>query len=113
MKPKGRRKGMRSLELFAGAGGSLLGYEIAGFDTVMAVETDKDAVRTLQENNKGLKVYHGCIKKFMEQFGVLKCALGKTDHRALVDLFPSIRRVDVTDHFDFSAYPPPIPPPAK
>ena len=46
----------------------------------MAVENDKDAVHTLKGNNQGLKVYEGCIKKFIQDYSVLKCALGKIDH---------------------------------
>ena len=77
---KGKRQDRRSLELLAGAGGSLLGYKHAGFDTAMAVENDEDAVRTLKENNKGLKIYEGCIRRFIQDYDTLKCALGKIDH---------------------------------
>ena len=41
---------LRSLELFAGAGGLALGTELAGFHTVAAVEKDKWAAETLEEN---------------------------------------------------------------
>ncbi|KAL7553175.1 hypothetical protein ACHAWF_017393 [Thalassiosira exigua] len=68
MRRKGKRQGMRSLELFAGAGGSLLGYKHRGFEAVMAVENNADAVRTLKENNEGINVYEGCIKQFLRDY---------------------------------------------
>lgn len=41
---------MKTIELFAGAGGLALGIERAGFDTVALVEFDKDAADTLKLN---------------------------------------------------------------
>jgi DNA (cytosine-5)-methyltransferase 1 len=55
-------------------------YHNNGFDTVMAVENDPDAVRTLKENNPWVKVYDGCIKKFLHDYDTLACALGRIDH---------------------------------
>lgn len=75
-----KRHDIRSLEIFAGAGGSLFGYENNGFTTVMAVENDEDAVRTLQLNHPGLNIYAGCVKKFVADYETLKCALGRIDH---------------------------------
>jgi len=77
---RGRRDGIRSLEMFAGAGGSLLGYHDEGFETVMAVEKDHDAVNTLKANNPKTKVYKGCVKKFLEDYDKMRAALGVIDH---------------------------------
>lgn len=43
-------KPLQSIELFAGAGGLVLGTELAGFQTVAAVERDRWAAETLEEN---------------------------------------------------------------
>lgn len=75
-----KRQDIRSLEVFAGAGGSLLGYKNNGFTTVLAVENNKDAVCTLQQNHHGLNIYPGCVRKFVADYEMLKCALGRIDH---------------------------------
>lgn len=54
------------LELFAGAGGMLLGLEKAGFKTVAAVEKDKNACKTLRKNRPKLEVLEGDINMFLE-----------------------------------------------
>lgn len=47
---------MKTIDLFAGAGGLSLGMEIAGLEHVLLVEKDKDAVATLRENRSGWNV---------------------------------------------------------
>ncbi len=51
------------LSTFAGAGGSSLGYSMAGFREVLAVEWDDNAVQTFKANFPGVPVYHGDIAK--------------------------------------------------
>ncbi len=45
------------VSLFAGAGGSSLGYSMAGFRELLAVENNPNAVETLQANFPGLCVF--------------------------------------------------------
>jgi DNA (cytosine-5)-methyltransferase 1 len=48
---------------FAGCGGSSLGYSIAGFRELLAVEWDNNAVETFRRNFPDVPVYHGDIAK--------------------------------------------------
>lgn len=61
---------LKSIELFAGAGGLALGTELAGFNAVAAVEKDKWACETLEENKtrgyplvKDLRVVCGDVRE--------------------------------------------------
>ena len=51
------------VSLFAGCGGSSLGYSMAGFRELLAVEWDDNAVETFKLNFPGVPVYHGDIAK--------------------------------------------------
>lgn len=51
------------ISTFAGGGGSSLGYSMAGFHELLAVEWDDNAVETLRLNFPGLPIYHGDIAK--------------------------------------------------
>lgn len=51
------------ISLFAGAGGSSLGYSMAGYRELLAVEWDDNAVETFRLNFPGVPVYHGDIAK--------------------------------------------------
>jgi len=51
------------VSLFAGAGGSSLGYSAAGFHELLAVEWDAHACRCLRQNFPGLTVYEGDVSK--------------------------------------------------
>lgn len=51
------------ISTFAGAGGSSLGYSMAGFRELLAVEWDNNAVATFKLNFPGVPVYHGDIAK--------------------------------------------------
>jgi len=51
------------ISTFAGAGGSSLGYSMAGYRELLAVEWDNNAVETFKLNFPGVPVYHGDIAK--------------------------------------------------
>jgi DNA (cytosine-5)-methyltransferase 1 len=51
------------ISTFAGCGGSSLGYKLAGFRELLAVEWDDNAVETFRINFPGVPVYHGDIAK--------------------------------------------------
>jgi DNA (cytosine-5)-methyltransferase 1 len=51
------------ISTFAGCGGSSLGYKLAGFRELLAVEWDDNAVETFKLNFPGVPVYHGDIGK--------------------------------------------------
>lgn len=51
------------ISTFAGCGGSSLGYQLAGFHELLAVEWDQNAVDTFRLNFPGVPVYHGDIAK--------------------------------------------------
>ena len=49
------------ISLFAGCGGSSLGYSMAGYRELLAVEWDDNAVETFRLNFPDVPVYHGDI----------------------------------------------------
>jgi DNA (cytosine-5)-methyltransferase 1 len=51
------------ISTFAGAGGSSLGYSMAGYRELLAVEWDDNAVATFELNFPDVPVYHGDICK--------------------------------------------------
>lgn len=51
------------ISTFAGCGGSSLGYSMAGYHELLAVEWDDNAVETFRLNFPGVPVYHGDIAK--------------------------------------------------
>lgn len=52
------------ISTFAGCGGSSLGYSMAGYRELLAVEWDNNAVETFRLNFPEVPVYHGDIAKF-------------------------------------------------
>ena len=54
---------MKSIELFAGAGGLALGIEKAGFDTIGLIELDTFAAKTLKVNRPHWNVINEDISK--------------------------------------------------
>lgn len=69
------------ISTFAGCGGSSLGYSMAGYRELLAVEWDDHAVRTFKANFPHVPVYHGDIAKLsveqcLEMTGI---AVGELD----------------------------------
>ncbi len=60
------KKKINVLELFSGAGGTLLGLEQAGFDTIAAIDIDKIACQTLKKNRPKLNVFNCDIKNIAD-----------------------------------------------
>lgn len=55
------------ISTFAGCGGSSLGYHLAGFKELLAVEWDDNAVETFKLNFPDVQVYHGDIAKLTSE----------------------------------------------
>jgi DNA (cytosine-5)-methyltransferase 1 len=62
LKPK-EKNAPTMISLFAGCGGSSLGYSMAGYRELLAVEWDNHAVETFRANFPDVPVFHGDIAK--------------------------------------------------
>jgi len=71
------------ISLFSGAGGMDIGFEMAGFQTVVAVEFDKSCCETLNKNKPYLSIIQGDISKISTE-EILKTAKLKPTEAALV-----------------------------
>ena len=58
---------MNVLDLFAGAGGFSLGFQLAGYSVVGGVEIDKWAAETFQHNHPSVKMLVGDITSFSDE----------------------------------------------
>lgn len=69
------------ISLFAGGGGSSLGYRMAGFRELLAIEWDDNAVETLRLNFPGLEVWQRDIRtvKGEEILSALGLQVGELD----------------------------------
>ena len=63
------------ISTFAGCGGSSLGYSMAGFKELLAVEWDDNAVATFKANFPAVFVYHGDIAKLSVEDCLKRCNL--------------------------------------
>jgi DNA (cytosine-5)-methyltransferase 1 len=57
------KKNNKVISLFSGAGGMDIGFEMAGFETVVAVEYDVSCCETLKKNRPNLSVIQGDLNK--------------------------------------------------
>lgn len=72
------------ISTFAGCGGSSLGYSMAGFKELLAVEWDDNAVATFKLNFPDVPIYHGDIAKLsveevLKRTGLRPCQLDILD----------------------------------
>jgi len=72
------------ISTFAGCGGSSLGYSMAGFKELLAVERDDNAAETLRLNFPAVPVWHGdiaalSVEKCLELSGIQAGALDVLD----------------------------------
>ena len=58
---------MKSLDLFAGAGGMTLGFKNAGIQSIGAVEIDRFAAETFKHNFPEIPIYHRDIYSFTNE----------------------------------------------
>ena len=63
---------MRIIDLFAGCGGMSLGFEMAGYNVVLAVEKDENAVNTYKSNRENANVLMDDITQVLnlEELGI-------------------------------------------
>lgn len=90
------------VSLFAGAGGSSLGYSAAGFHELLAVEWDAHACRCLRQNFPGLTVYEGDVGKLsveraLELAGVAPGELDVLDGSPPCQSFSTAGKRDMND----------------
>ena len=99
------------ISTFAGCGGSSLGYKMAGFHELLAVEWDQNAVDTFRLNFPDVPVYHGDIAKLtgaecMKLAGIEKGALDVLDGSPPCQGFSTAgkRKFDDPRNFLFKEY---------
>lgn len=61
------KKEMKSLDLFAGAGGMTLGFKKAGIQSIGAIEVDRFAAETFSHNFPDIPMYNRDIYRFNEE----------------------------------------------
>jgi len=59
---------MKVLDIFSGSGGFSLGFKLAGYNIIGAIEEDKWAAETFQFNMKDANVLIGDIQKFSDDY---------------------------------------------
>lgn len=76
--PGRRRKSgpVRVLSLFSGAGGLDLGFELAGAQTVVCVDNDPEACKTLRFNRPGWNVFEGDIREYEPDVNNIDIVIG-------------------------------------
>lgn len=81
------------VSLFAGGGGSSLGYSMAGYKELLAVEWDNNAVETFKLNFSDVPVYHGDIAKLSVEECMNLAGLSRSGELDLLDGSPPCQGV--------------------
>src|SRR5580765_454090 len=94
------------ISTFAGCGGSSLGYRLAGFKELLAVEWEDHAVDTFRLNFPDVPIYHGDIAKLssgecLKMAGVKKGELDVFDGSPPCQGFSASGKREMTDHRNF------------
>lgn len=79
-----RIAGPVAIDLFAGAGGLSLGFELAGFSIGFAVEHDANAAATYRHNRPGTFLFQEDIRQLDPAACLRECALSRTVIDALI-----------------------------
>src|SRR5579862_1030768 len=79
-----RIAGPVAVDLFAGAGGLSLGFEMAGFSVGFAVEQDANAAATYRHNRPRTTLFQENIRRLDPAACLHECGLGRTAIDALV-----------------------------
>ncbi len=87
----------RVLSLFTGAGGLDLGFEGAGCQTVVAVDNDFEACKTLRHNRPDWNVFEGDIREYRPTTGKVDIVIGGPPCQG----FSSAGKGDPTDPRNF------------
>lgn len=74
-----RREQLTVIDLFAGAGGFGLGFEMAGFSVSLSLEIDTWACDTLRYNRPSMTVVHDDIRNFNTESSVKEICVFKPD----------------------------------
>lgn len=90
------------ISTFAGGGGSSLGYSIAGFHELLAVEFDAHAADTLRGNFPKLEIYQGdiaklTVKEVQKRTGLARGELGVFDGSPPCQGFSLVGKRQFTD----------------
>ncbi|MBN7457561.1 DNA cytosine methyltransferase [Mycobacteroides abscessus] len=76
-KKRARKPGpLRVLSLFSGAGGLDLGFEAAGAQTVVCVDNDPEACKTLRYNRPEWEVFEGDIREYQPDVENIDIVIG-------------------------------------
>ena len=55
---------MNIIDLFSGCGGLSLGFELAGYNTLLGIDNDEAAINTLKRITKAVSVLLQILQKF-------------------------------------------------